>query len=245
MFTRDKDGQPVAGHLQTGEVAEDRDVSKHRRKIIRASAAVVPAIMTLRSGAAAAMVSSHQCFTHGPDTTDIDPVLGDEEGDPPHDEWTRMDAKPGYVTTGNNGKNYYALRKESSAYPWEDARGWNWYPPQFVHNGQIITDPEDIAENDNINSGWANRIAFYCLPADPTGWNCIDETGAFISTPVAPFLIPDADLQDSKVIVKLLCYYDPVTGYMSYYPMSSEIAGAMPITGSCMCSINPDISFNV
>ena len=239
MFTRDKDGRPVAGHLQTGEVADDRDVSKQRRRIIRASAAVVPAIMTLRSGAAAAMVSSHQCFTHGPDANNVDPVLGDEEGDPPHDEWTRMDAKPGYVVIGNNSKEYYALRKDSTAYPWEEAEGWNWYRPNFASNGNILSDPADILADDNIIGGWVNRVAFYCMPADPTGWNCIDETGVPISTPLAPFLIPDAHIQDSKTVVKLLCYYDPLTGYMTYYPMQSELAGAMPITGSCMCSINP------
>jgi hypothetical protein len=239
MFTRDKDGRPVAGHLQTGEVAEDRDVSKHRRRIIRASAAVVPAIMTLRSGAAAAMVSSYQCFTHGEDASNVDRVLGDEEGDPPHDEWTRMDAKPVYCITGNNSKKYYALRKERTAYAWDEVEGWDWYPPNFVKNEKIISDPADIVANDNIISGWVNRVAVYCVPADPTGWNCIDERGVFISTPLAPFVIPDADIEACKVTVKLLVYYDPVTGYMSYYPMKGEIAGALPITGSCMCSISP------
>ena len=239
MFTRDKDGQPGARHLHTGEVAEDRDVSKHRRRIIKVSVAAVPAIMTLRSGAAAAMVSSYQCFTHGADATDVDRVLGDEEGDPPHDEWTRMEAKPVCCITGDNAKRFYALRKESTAYTWDEVEGWDWYHPNFAKNGQIISNPADILAEPNIVNGWVNRIACYCVPADPTGWNIIDETGLIISTPLDPFIIPDADIDACQVTVKLLVFYDPATGYMSYYPLESEVPGALPITGSCMCSINP------
>ena len=57
MPTRDKDERPVDGQPQAGEVAVDTAVSAHRRKIIKASAAIVPAIMTIRSGAAAAVTS--------------------------------------------------------------------------------------------------------------------------------------------------------------------------------------------
>jgi hypothetical protein len=94
MPTKDKDEGPVVKHSQAGKVAVDRDISDHRRKIIKASAVAIPVIMTLRSGAAAAVASAYQCFNHGPDTdtTDIDPVLGDDDLDPPHDEWLRMEA---------------------------------------------------------------------------------------------------------------------------------------------------------
>jgi len=238
MPTKDKDDGPVAGFTQTGEVAIDKKVSEHRRKIIKASAAVVPAIMTLRSGAAVAMASSYQCFEHGADATDVDPVIGDGDGIP-HDEWTRMDAKPVYCITGDNSKKYYALRKESTTYAWEDVEGWDWYHPNFANNGKIISDPADILAETNIINGWVNRIAAYCIPADPTGWYCINEYGETISTPLNPFVIPAADIEACKVIVKLLCYYDPVTGYINYYPMKNEIAGALPITESCMCSISP------
>jgi hypothetical protein len=65
-----------------------------RRQLIKASAAAVPAVMTLRSGAAAAMASTYHCTardnklaqTEFSETADF--VL--EGADLPHDHWVRV-----------------------------------------------------------------------------------------------------------------------------------------------------------
>jgi hypothetical protein len=97
MPTRDKDERPAVERTQTGEVVVDRDVSKHRRKIIKASAAVVPAIMTLRSGAAAAVASTYSCtYRNNKDAlTEIGPDDYVLEGslEVNHDHWLRVMGK--------------------------------------------------------------------------------------------------------------------------------------------------------
>jgi hypothetical protein len=90
MPTKDKDDGPVAEYSQTGEVAVDREVSEHRRKIIKASAAIVPAIMTIRSGAAVAMTSINQCEARDAASAALLPESKGVTGDP--DEWVRMEA---------------------------------------------------------------------------------------------------------------------------------------------------------
>jgi hypothetical protein len=101
MPTKDKDERPAVEHTQTGKLAKvavDRDVSEHRRKIIKASAAAVPAIMTLRSGAAAAMASTYNCTARDNkaarnETTAPDFVLEARDGMLPHDTWVRVPGK--------------------------------------------------------------------------------------------------------------------------------------------------------
>jgi len=90
MPTRDKDERPADGQSQAGEAAVDKAVSEHRRKIIKASAAVVPAIMTIRSGAAVAMTSINQCEARDAASAALLPESEGVAGDP--DEWVRMEA---------------------------------------------------------------------------------------------------------------------------------------------------------
>jgi hypothetical protein len=65
MPVKDKDAvttlDPRKEMGSTAGAVADESVSHTRRKVIRASAAAIPAIMTLRSGAAAAMASTYQC----------------------------------------------------------------------------------------------------------------------------------------------------------------------------------------
>lgn len=93
MPTRDKDEGPAVEHSQTGRVAVDGAVSEHRRKIIKASAAAIPAIMTLRSGAAAAVASTYNCTARDNklalnETPDY--VLEASGGILPNDHWVRV-----------------------------------------------------------------------------------------------------------------------------------------------------------
>ena len=90
MPTRDKDERPVNGQPQAGEVTVDKTVSEHRRKIIKASAAIVPAIMTIRSGAAAAMTSVNQCEARDAAAAALLPESMNVVAEP--DEWVRMEA---------------------------------------------------------------------------------------------------------------------------------------------------------
>jgi hypothetical protein len=97
MPTRDKDEGPAVEQSQTGRVAVDSAVSEHRRKIIKASAAAIPAIMTLRSGAAAAVASTYSCTARDNraalnEMTAPDYVLeGNLAGN--HDQWLRVRGK--------------------------------------------------------------------------------------------------------------------------------------------------------
>lgn len=97
--TMDKDILP-AGNSETDsspadvEVAVDT-VSGRRRRLIKASAAAVPAVMTLRSGAAAAMVSTYDCTKR--DNTlaleGVDQILEASDGVLVHDHWLRVPGK--------------------------------------------------------------------------------------------------------------------------------------------------------
>jgi len=88
MPTKDKDERPAVEHPQTGNLAE-KDVSEHRRKIIKASAAVVPAIMTIRSGAALAMTSINQCEARDSAAAALLPDSEMVVSEP--DQWVRME----------------------------------------------------------------------------------------------------------------------------------------------------------
>ncbi len=90
MPIKDKDDGPVVEFLQTGDLALDKKVSEHRRKIIKASAAVVPAIMTIRSGAALAMTSINQCEARDAAAAALLPDSAMVVAEP--DQWVRMEA---------------------------------------------------------------------------------------------------------------------------------------------------------
>lgn len=98
MPSKDKDDGPVKHYKQAVEVAVDKQVFEHRRKIIKASAAVVPAIMTIRSGAAVAMTSINQCEERDAARAALLPESQYAVGEP--DDWVRMEAMS--VVIGNN-----------------------------------------------------------------------------------------------------------------------------------------------
>jgi hypothetical protein len=99
MPTRDKDERPAVEHSPTGEVAANRAVSEHRRKLIKASAAVVPAIMTLRSGAVAAATSALGCVERDKTAPAADSVVDAQ------DTWTRkLATEKTYLNIKINGK---------------------------------------------------------------------------------------------------------------------------------------------
>ena len=141
MAIKDKDDRPVIDQAQAGDSVK-RGVSEQRRKIVKASAAAVPAIMTLRSGAAAAMTSINQCIADDAQRGSLLPesakVWGDDPGEGALDEWARVKGK---CVTKNNNKTYYCVQNMSGAWECYDADGM---PPQ----GNSLQDSEIEAGDD-------------------------------------------------------------------------------------------------
>ena len=241
-YNRDslKTRKVVSNRLQDSKVAKASDLSSQRRKLIKASAAVVPAIMTLRSGAAAAMTSSaNRCLTN-PDTPinttsevgGIEPVLGDNEVVPPLDEWLRVTAKPGmlirYATGNSSEKPYYLTRKDNTSFGWDNLDGWLIYDKDGGER-------DNLRNKENFITAWNNRVAFYGVDSYPGSMVFINNSGDPVNPPV-PELV-SSYMTISTTLVYLLAYYDPDTGVITYYPMPQ--GEALLVTGSCLVSINP------
>jgi hypothetical protein len=206
----------------------------------------VPALMTLRSGAAAALSSAYQCLARedtpintNSDLGGIDPVLGDEQNEE-LDRWLRVAAWPAMMITytpgnSNNPKPYYFIRKEDPIWPWTDIEGWLIYDKDgsLVGAGQRRHILED---SDFINEWTNNAVAFYGIYSRD-GLELVEES----EIPVAlAYPVPESvvrDMRNSSTMVYLLAYYDEGSGAISYYPMPP--GDALLITGSCLCSIDP------
>jgi len=235
------------GAAGTYEKPVESGVSVQRRKLIKASAAAIPVIMTLRSGAAAAMTSSaNRCLTN-PDTLiktesdigGIDYVLGDEYPPPPLDEWLRVVAKPGMklmMPSGQSSKyKPYYLIKDNTSSSWDDIEGWLIYDK----DGELKVDNprEKLLGHSYFTTAWNTRVAFYGVDSYPHGWVFIDKSGGAVTPPV-PGGVSSA-MKISTTQVYLLAYYNagpPVV--VTYYPMPRE-GDALLINGSCLTSINP------
>lgn len=228
--------------LQPGKAAKAGDLSRQRRKLIKASAAAVPAIMTLRSGSVAAMASVYQCLNHpGADPTSVDPVLGDGKDidgndiiEPPHDEWLRVAAKPGKICTyeqGGKTVTYYCLRVNGTTYLWDDIEGWEGYY-------DIDKSPKtgiQLRDKDKFMAAWPDAVDFYCLNVESGSTEDMVFINEYNET-VTPTILSDY-IDASSTLVLLLCYFNPDTNEVFCYP--AEQGEAMLVTGSCLCSINP------
>ena len=244
MPTNKKDSQAtpvdVIGGMQSERLTEISGISIQRRKLIKASAAAVPALMTLRSGAAAAVASSYQCLNHGA-TTD-NKILGDNDLDPPHDQWVRVEAKPGKIVTytnGNNTINLYGIRKISPPLDsWDLIAGWDFYDS----DGNIIKNPSNSIA---FRNAWPYAITFYYVPTDtPPGFVCTSSSGSASGKTNCP-IIPNSVITDviipSQTTVLLLAYVefypDGSVAAITHFPNQSDTA--KPFTASCLCSIDP------
>ena len=108
MSANDKDAVITSNSSQdiapSGAGAADDSVAQQRRKLIKATAAVVPAVMTLRSGAAAAMTSTYHCTArdNAAALEGVDYVLEAPDDVMPHDTWLRVPGRRVSVTDDNN-----------------------------------------------------------------------------------------------------------------------------------------------
>ena len=236
MPTKDTDERPVVEQFPTGGVEVTKDISRQRRKIIMASAAVVPAIMTLRSGAAAAAGSLNGCIDRDSERAageSVDTVLGDNSNDPAHDEWARVPGKCGVkinATVSSTPGVYYGVLMPDLSFAYYDSDG----TPE-TNNGTINQIENGVVE-----------FNFYCVLKSSV-WECLGEDGYELSPPVP---VGADDINAGKDVGLLVYVGTAVGGGISgstYYPKIA-IAGdgaASPITASCLCSMDPDFDLIV
>jgi hypothetical protein len=164
------------GCVQAGGTEEVSEISSQRRKLIKASAAVIPAVMTLRSGTAAAVGSTYGCTTHDNTVAQevgvaqvLDP---DSSGGLTHDHWVRVPGKrleanpPG---GGNTTVIVYCVETGSGGGP--SAPTWNCYnedgtPYTGNLSAQVIQRGDNVAllaylEFDQYGNDIASPELFY------------------------------------------------------------------------------------
>ena len=216
---------------QAHGAADSDTVSTQRRKLIKVSAVAVPAIMTLRSGAAAAVGSMNGCIHRDAaraaiELDDDDRVLGDDPLEPAHDEWARVTGKAGKKVTakveGTVGV-YYGILLMDLSFAYYDS------------NGIPVTGDGEINQIEN-----GDAINFYCVLKSNV-WECLTEAGTTLLVPAG------VDIDGGKD-VGLLIYVattteDGIIG-TTYYPKVARVqdVNASPITESCLCSMDPDFS---
>ncbi|MDB4409865.1 hypothetical protein N9235_03555 [Gammaproteobacteria bacterium] len=232
MATKDTDDRPVVEQLPAGGETVNKDISRHRRKIIKASAAVVPAIMTLRSGAAAAAGSLNGCIDRDSERAageSVDTVLGDNSNDPAHDEWARVPGKTGVKVIAQGTQDvYYGVLLTDLLFAYYDSTG------SLVNNPGTLT----LIENGVV------EFNFYCVLKSSV-WECLGDDGNPVTTTV-----PSTGLDAGKD-VGLLVYVGKAVGGgisgSSYFPKIAIVsdATASPITASCLCSMDPDFDLIV
>lgn len=259
----DKDKLPAQNSVTTNSEAEDNatcdSVSIRRRRFIRASAAAVPVILTLRSGAAAA-AASMDCRDNDAQAARANPpdsVLGDLAGDPAHDQWLRIFANVGKKITatvkfsGNvtveNGVYYLVERKELAPNNKPVFDYFDGITGALIDKGGITN---------QIDSG--DKAVCYYVYAD-NGWECTVDEGVVggcnsssctVILPSSPLTVALTGSIDTKLykevqlLVSVSWSADGQTATMTYYPqkpLAGDYAGA-PITDSCWCSVSPDFT---
>ena len=244
MPTNKKDSQAtpvdVIGGMQSERLTEISGISSQRRKLIKASAAAVPALMTLRSGAAAAVASSYQCLRNQ-DISNADKILGDYADDLPHDQWVRVLAVAGKVIQYNtsNGmgvgttKTVYGIMQ--TAYSWENSDNWKFYDE---------TGTETNPNGNNFDNAFPNDTAvFYYVPTIPDHFDplspqlvCKSDVNGVDNCPAIPEDVK-TKIIGGPTTVQLLAFYDEQSGYLYNFPNNPD--RALPYTASCLCSIDP------
>ena len=220
-----------------GKQTEIPAVSSRRRKLIKASAIAVPAIMTLRSGAVAAAASLNGCIERDAGRAaleSVDTVLGDNLNEPAHDEWVRVTGKAGRVVTATvNGTAgvYYGVLITDFSFAYYDSTG------VFIDPGL----PGSTGRINQIENG--DAVNFYCVNQGGV-WECVDEGGG----PVIPAVPVNVDIDAGKDVGLLVYVATTLDGDIlghTYYPKVAIVqdVDASPITGSCLCSVDPD--FNI
>lgn len=209
-------------------------VSSQRRRIIRGSAAAIPVIMTLRSGAAAAVTSAYQCVARDAKETAL---LGNRPEDVlmQHDNWVRYVGKVGKwikVTRGSNVINYFAILTKDG--DWATRENWTFYDS----DGSLLPGSSINSISDSV---WSSATVFYCVMIENV-WQFAQEN--YMQGPLPTVLIADTEI-DKGINAYLLVYVSVDDGFSitaaTYYPYTFDGTGAN-ITGSCWSSARPHVA---
>ena len=152
----DKETLSSQGGKADGQEQADESVSLRRRQLIKASAAAVPAVMTLRSGAAAAMASTYHCTSRDNDLalaeiTETNDYVLDVTTEMPHDHWVRVTGKR-VTTPGANPVTIYCTQTGTGTAGTVDA--WQC----FDVDGNELTSPSEKPNLTQIENG--DNVAF-------------------------------------------------------------------------------------
>ena len=207
-------------------------VSTRRRRLIKASAAAVPAIMTLRSGAALALTSL-DCR----DRESARAFAADNLTYIP-DEWVRVPGIPG---------DRVCIFNEATA-----------TTDCYYHHDQEFYDVEGKKLSSNpTNSAIKEKITELISPPSTTcyfvntaykgddGWECAyAQNGVALLDQNIGHALAEALNNNTVQVVHLLAYIawcDDQVCDITYYPLQ-QVAGdlsAEQVTTSCMCSVDP------
>ena len=222
-------------------------VSTRRRRLIKASAAAVPAIMTLRSGDALALTSL-DCR----DLTEVRYTAGLISHDP--DAWVRIPGCPArrlyYIDT-----IYYYLGLIQGKHRYYTAADGKKVSLNKIEDESLKTALVELAGTPDPNCFFVNKAykqTQTCFADETEGWECAFQIGSLDTAtkedvngnPLVNHLYEwcGTEIEMQQLLAFFTWDGDEICG-VTYAPMSTvtnDVAGAAPITGSCMCSVNPD-----
>ena len=158
---------PVTDDTSVAEATKTSTVSTRRRRLIKASAAAVPTILTLRSGAAAA-IASMDCRDVQAATVRAEEIAINK------DAWVRI---PGYPARRlyADGTVYYYLKEIDKFY---NSNG------DKLNRQQMNDTYEAALESSTPNCFFVNKeytLAQTCVADNTEGWACAFLTGATAS----------------------------------------------------------------
>lgn len=159
MPSHDKDSVATPRCVADAPAADRHDVSGNRRKLLKASAAAVPAIMTLRSGAAMAVASIHQCTQQDALRAAQEQPAQELLASQAADEWVRVSG----WRVEDKGSIYYCVK--------QDTGDWLCYDA----NGTAVTDADILKkiEKDAGDTSKSVEVNLLCymqfVDGEPTG----------------------------------------------------------------------------
>jgi hypothetical protein len=190
MATKDTDDRPVVEQLPAGGETVNKDISRQRRKIIKASAVAVPTIVTLCSGAAAAATSALGCIDRDKKALPAEKIVVEQ------DTWVRKMATSKtniQITTKTNQSGNPTAWGPSGNYLIVDG---NYYLDDASSYTLVNPDGEKVYEKTS-DTGTPVYVLCYIQ---------FDESGNIVSRTYYPDQAGDSEFQ---VTTSCLCSVNP------------------------------------
>ena len=170
--------------MSSARSVADKPISHQRRKLIKASAAAVPAVMTLRSGAAAAMGSTYHCTARDnklamAEINDTSDLALEVTPDFPHDHWVRVWGKrvTKNVAGGNTITIYCTMTGPGGPSPADAWQCFNEDGTEFTGNlaAATIQGGDDVAllaflDFDEYGNDTGDPVLYYPIIQTVTPW---------------------------------------------------------------------------